>query len=175
MAEVERLFDEVREVLLREWDPIGVGHNPECRDEYDRYARTLCRYLKEGADEYRLAAYLARAGAGAMGLSFVATDCDAAVARRLLSFRVRWPGQKGASQQAMSRMIASGEIIAFGPGYRAIVWLTDGTEVTAVLALRSLRARHGCLFGDLVGSRVTVELRDHPRPARVVKIEAQST
>jgi hypothetical protein len=88
MAEVERLFDEVREILLREWDPIGVAHNPECQDEYDRYARTICRYLEEGADEYRLAAYLTQTRAVAMGRGFVAPECDGAVARRLLSLHM---------------------------------------------------------------------------------------
>jgi hypothetical protein len=88
MAEVERLLNEVREILLREWDPIGVGKNPDCQDEYDRYARTICRYLEQGADEYRLAAYLAQNRAVAMGLGFVAPECDRAVARRLCSLRM---------------------------------------------------------------------------------------
>jgi hypothetical protein len=88
MAEVKRLLDDVREILLREWDPIGVAHNPECQDEYDHYARTICRYLKEGADEYRLAAYLAQNRVVALGRSFAEPECDRSVARRLLSIRM---------------------------------------------------------------------------------------
>ncbi len=56
MSEVQRVLDAVREVLIRDWDPIGAGHKPECQDEYDRYAWTICRYLKVGADEHRLGA-----------------------------------------------------------------------------------------------------------------------
>lgn len=28
---------EVRRILLEIWDPIGIGHLPNCPDEYDRY------------------------------------------------------------------------------------------------------------------------------------------
>lgn len=31
----------VREVLMREWDPIGVSGVPEAVDEYDRYVGTV--------------------------------------------------------------------------------------------------------------------------------------
>jgi hypothetical protein len=71
--------------------------------------------------------------------------------------------------------LASGEIVAFGPGNRAIVRLSDGREVEAVLALRRLRARHGCLFGNPVEWNVIVELQEDPKPARVVEIESQKT
>ena len=84
---VERLLDEVREILLREWDPIGVGRKPECHNEYDRYARTICLYLEKGADEYRLASYLAQVRTVTMGMSFVDSERDRAVARRLLALR----------------------------------------------------------------------------------------
>jgi hypothetical protein len=51
MAEVVHLLDQVREVLLREWDPIGIADNPNCRGEYDSYALTIFRHLKRRADE----------------------------------------------------------------------------------------------------------------------------
>jgi hypothetical protein len=87
MARSGRLLQEVREVLLREWDPIGLGHNPDCGNEYDRYARTVCRYLEEGADEYRITAYLSQVRWDSMGLSARHPEADRAVARRLLSLR----------------------------------------------------------------------------------------
>jgi hypothetical protein len=88
MARSERLFQEVREILLREWDPLGVADNPACRDEYDSYAYTLCRYLMERADEYRLAEYLSRVRSDSMGLGTAAPECDIKVARLLLGLRV---------------------------------------------------------------------------------------
>jgi hypothetical protein len=27
--------DDIRTVLLRDWDPLGVGNNPKLSDEYD--------------------------------------------------------------------------------------------------------------------------------------------
>jgi hypothetical protein len=88
MAKGGRLLEAVREVLLREWDPIGVAHNPDCFDEYDRYARTICRYLKEGIDEFWLAAYLSQVQAVGMGLSRADEERDTRVARRLLALPV---------------------------------------------------------------------------------------
>jgi hypothetical protein len=37
----KRLLQAVREVLFREWDPIGVNDNPLAGDEYDHYAPNL--------------------------------------------------------------------------------------------------------------------------------------
>jgi len=32
-----RYHHAIREILLRDWDPIGVGDVPEAQDEYDSY------------------------------------------------------------------------------------------------------------------------------------------
>lgn len=41
-----RLFHEViRQALLREWDPIGVGDIPEAQGEYDHYVATIYKML----------------------------------------------------------------------------------------------------------------------------------
>jgi hypothetical protein len=85
MAKSERLMEAVREVLLREWDPIGVAHNPECFGEYDRYACTIGRLLEGGVDEFRLAAYLSQVQTVGMGLSRVDEERDTLIARRLLA------------------------------------------------------------------------------------------
>ena len=85
MTKVERLLMEVQEVLLREWDPIGVAHYPECFDEYDRYARTICRDLMEGTDAFRLTAYLSQVQTVGMGLSQTDEQRDRLIAQRLLA------------------------------------------------------------------------------------------
>jgi hypothetical protein len=37
------MLPRVREVLMRDWDPIGIAHMDDApKDEYDDYARTLC-------------------------------------------------------------------------------------------------------------------------------------
>lgn len=87
MAKVRRLLNWVREILLREWDPLGVGENPHCFKEYDSYALTVCRHLIEGADKFKLAAYLGQVCAVGMGLSHTDSERDERVARRLLALR----------------------------------------------------------------------------------------
>ncbi|WP_433705969.1 hypothetical protein [Paraburkholderia sacchari] len=38
---------DVKMVLLKEWDPIGVGDSPEADDEYDSYVQDVSRMLRE--------------------------------------------------------------------------------------------------------------------------------
>jgi hypothetical protein len=47
MAQRDRLLLAVQEVLFREWDPIGINDDDLCRNEYDAYASTICRWLRE--------------------------------------------------------------------------------------------------------------------------------
>ena len=35
------LMGQIREVLLRNWDPLSVGRNPHLADEYDDYVASL--------------------------------------------------------------------------------------------------------------------------------------
>jgi hypothetical protein len=36
------LRDTVKEILLREWDPIGIGGEDAAKDEYDAYVTGIC-------------------------------------------------------------------------------------------------------------------------------------
>jgi hypothetical protein len=85
MANRDSLLTGVREVLFREWDPIGVNDTEECNDEYDSYAGTICRLLREGADERKLASHLSELQRVSMGLSSIDEEVNRAVAKRLLS------------------------------------------------------------------------------------------
>ena len=50
---------ELRELLLREWDPIGIAKiADEQLDEYEHYAGQLARRLRAGASEEEIAAVL---------------------------------------------------------------------------------------------------------------------
>jgi hypothetical protein len=79
-----RLLQSVRDILFLEWDPIGVNGNESCRDEYDSYAPTIYRYLREGADERKLAGHLRQLAQVSMGLSVIDEELHRRVARRLL-------------------------------------------------------------------------------------------
>ena len=50
---------ELRELLLREWDPIGIARIADAQlDEYEHYAGQLVRRLRAGATEEEIAAVL---------------------------------------------------------------------------------------------------------------------
>jgi hypothetical protein len=60
----------VREVLMREWDPIGVADWPEATDEYDDYFGKVYVMLVDGrATKEEIAAYLFDIATNRMGLS----------------------------------------------------------------------------------------------------------
>jgi hypothetical protein len=75
----------VQEVLFREWDPIGVNNNELCKDEYDSYAGTICQWLQQGVDEYKLASHLSEIQRINMGLSSIDEDANRKIAKRLLA------------------------------------------------------------------------------------------
>jgi len=58
----------IGDVLLSQWDPIGVACVPEATDEYDAYVGPIYRLLSSNATDQRLAEYLANVQANAMGL-----------------------------------------------------------------------------------------------------------
>src|SRR3954467_7649705 len=55
----ERGARELRELLLREWDPIGIARIADAQeDEYEHYAGQLARRLRAGASDEEVAAGL---------------------------------------------------------------------------------------------------------------------
>jgi hypothetical protein len=58
---LERGDRELRELLLREWDPIGIAKiADEQLDEYEHYAGQLARRLRAGASDEEIALVLER-------------------------------------------------------------------------------------------------------------------
>jgi len=60
--------DAIRQVLLYEWDPIGVSDMPAAQDEYDSYAGGIYRLLASGASEYQIIERLYNIETVSMGL-----------------------------------------------------------------------------------------------------------
>jgi hypothetical protein len=58
----------IREVLLREWDPIGVADIPEAADEYDSYVGQVYALLIRQEPLYKLVDFLWWAETEHMGL-----------------------------------------------------------------------------------------------------------
>ena len=62
------LQDEIRAVLLQEWDPIGVKDVPEAADEYDGYIAGISALLRAGATDEQIAHHLSEIETKEMGL-----------------------------------------------------------------------------------------------------------
>lgn len=48
----------IREILLKDWDPIGVSGIPEAKDEYDAYVSEVYRLLTRRASVREVFEYL---------------------------------------------------------------------------------------------------------------------
>lgn len=68
MADAADLFERVRQILMHDWDPIGIRDVPQAQDEYDRYARQIARMLDAGASTTEIADRLLEIEAGSIGL-----------------------------------------------------------------------------------------------------------
>lgn len=75
------LTSSIREILLSEWDPIGVSNIPEAADEYDTYANiVMSMLLNQDASVEDIARYLYKVATEQMALSYpgLSERCDKA-------------------------------------------------------------------------------------------------
>lgn len=82
----ERYHDAAREVLLREWDPVGVRDMPEAQNEYDCYVGRLCVMIARQEPSDRIAERLWRIETTGMGLKGDRQRAEK-VADRLIALR----------------------------------------------------------------------------------------
>jgi hypothetical protein len=61
--------DSIRDVLIRDWDPIHIKDVPEAQDEYDGYLAGVYRLLVSGTSELAVAQHLASIEHDARGFS----------------------------------------------------------------------------------------------------------
>ena len=86
----------VRDLFMREWDPIGVKDAPEAQDEYDSYAdKAYVMLMHENASTEQIADYLYGIETEYMGLSpsQAALDRSRQVARSLAALKPQFKGQ----------------------------------------------------------------------------------
>jgi hypothetical protein len=74
-------YKAIRDVLLTDWDPIGVPGIPD--DEYDNYIPAIYGMLAQGKSEQEIADYLSQIEIDWMGFTPVRSHLEA-VARKLL-------------------------------------------------------------------------------------------
>jgi len=65
-----RAFDTAQNILMCEWDPIGVCGEPTAQDEYDAYIPGALRMIIDGRSDQEIADYLEKIETGAMGLNW---------------------------------------------------------------------------------------------------------
>ena len=88
MERSKRIQENIRQVLLHDWDPIGVQDAPEAQDEYDGYVGGVYRLLTSGASEKQVIDHLWHIETDAMGLSGLDPGKLAPVARKLRALGV---------------------------------------------------------------------------------------
>jgi hypothetical protein len=67
----EQLKVGIQTILNRDWDPIGVGHVPECVDEYDSYISGIVQLFAAGCGDTKLEQHLRQIESTNMGLDCV--------------------------------------------------------------------------------------------------------
>jgi hypothetical protein len=80
--------EQIRQILLSDWDPIGIRDVPEAQDEYDSYVGGVYRLLADGASAVEVAKHLARIEGEQMGLPSSA-DGRLSVATKLCGLNVK--------------------------------------------------------------------------------------
>src|SRR5258708_22472509 len=90
---------QIREILLRDWDPIGVRDEARAQDEYDSYIGGVYRLLASGASPSSVAEHLAQLEAEQMGLGVAAEKLKGG-ATKLCALDVKVRIVDGAGSQA---------------------------------------------------------------------------
>jgi hypothetical protein len=80
--------ESIAQILLRDWDPIGVSDIPEAQDEYDSYVGGVYRLLASQCSADDVIDHLARIESQTMGLSRIAREKLRPVATRLIALNV---------------------------------------------------------------------------------------
>ena len=88
-AHADRITDAIRDVFVRDWDPIGVMDDPEWpRDEYDSYIGGVYSRLVRGESAESIAKHLCAIEESAMGFGQVPVSLRLPVALKLKALDV---------------------------------------------------------------------------------------
>jgi hypothetical protein len=79
----------IGEVLLRNWDPLGVKDEPQAQDEYDAYVGGVYQLLASGATAKQIAEHLVRVETDRLGYPDTDPKMLIPLANKLLRLNVR--------------------------------------------------------------------------------------
>ena len=65
------IVSEIRSVLINDWDPLGIGDNPNLSDEYDGYIGSIMRILMQRLPEEEIVVFLKKIENTEMGIDKV--------------------------------------------------------------------------------------------------------
>ncbi len=82
LFKVQQFQAAIRDVLLSEWDPIGVGHLTGAQTDYDGYVADIHQLVSSGATQQEISVHLWRVATEDMGLSGDRQKADA-ISKRL--------------------------------------------------------------------------------------------
>jgi hypothetical protein len=81
----KQLHSQVRDVLLKDWDPHNAAHVPAARATYDGYIPALLDLLRSGANEDAIVDWLHEREKGSMCFPSLGTQRLRRVAGKLLA------------------------------------------------------------------------------------------
>ncbi len=70
--DIKPIQNDIHQILINEWDPIGVAMEPEAQAEYDCYIGGIHSLLNKSADKTKIVSHLRQLEMVDMGLS----ECD---------------------------------------------------------------------------------------------------
>ena len=85
----KKIQDQIRSILLTDWDPIHVAEVPDAADEYDAYIGGIYRLLYSHASVEDVARHLHEIMITSIGLSSRGADDHRDVAKKLCALVVR--------------------------------------------------------------------------------------
>ena len=89
------LLDAIRDVLMTEWDPLGLAGTPGTSPDYDPYAREVRAILRDpAATAGRVANYLEWVEANILHLQ-PRLDAATRAADRIMKMKRRFDGERG--------------------------------------------------------------------------------
>ena len=84
-----KIFDSIRQVLIRDWDPIGIGDETALADEYDAYIAPVYRILVGPRTVDDLVECLQRIERDELGVGISDSDRLFSVVKKLLALDVQ--------------------------------------------------------------------------------------
>ena len=81
------IHDQIRQILLNDWDPHNAARLPEASGTYDTYIEPLCSLIRSGGDEDTVVAWLHEREKESMCFPSLGTARLRPVARKLLALR----------------------------------------------------------------------------------------